>query len=162
MRSFEKPHRAGTHKKFLPNNRHPDGRKAKRAAQQHARRVPSAPALAHTYVSLSKEIAGASFTCPRDPLLAPFGRPLGHFAQRYKEVADFRLIERPEDPRFTCPDEASARRGHVPYGVRDALVLVTAPVKAILPDPADLVVHRAIFSARTGLYTQQGVIPNRR
>jgi hypothetical protein len=47
----------------------------------------------------------------------------------------------------------------VPRCVRDARVLMPAPIKAILSDPADFVVHRRAIFQEAEVYIQIGCKP---
>src|SRR5882672_3251061 len=113
----------------------------------------------HRSRSFAKKPRGVVLPCPRALLLVPCGRSPEHVAERFEEVNKLPVVERTVGPGLEGPQEASTVRDHVPRRVRDARVLMPAPIKAILSDPADFVVHRRAIFQEAAVYIQIGCKP---
>jgi hypothetical protein len=99
-------------------------------------------------LSQNEKARGKVLSNPRALLDAPRGRPPGHGVERGEKLGELAIVQRPEHPGFTCPQEAPAVRDQAPHGIRHARVLVPARVDAVVLRPAGEIVGWAGIPGR--------------
>ena len=60
-------------------------------------------------------------------------RTPGHSLQRFQEVYELPVVERPEDPGVMCANKAAAIRHETAHRIADSRMIVAAGVDAVIP-----------------------------